>query len=104
MSEPVLAAYGFQPGQTQAQAFGRGLINHTWKVNSGGRNYILQRINEAVFKRPADIADNIRIIKDHLSHYHPAYHFTSPLYTVDGNDLFHLKGHGYYRVFDFVEG
>src|SRR3954469_10746673 len=99
---PVLAAFGLDA--TSAEAFGSGLIHRTWKVNAGNREYILQRVNEKVFKDPFAIAYNIRVVADHLSKNHPDYFFIRPLLTKDGADLFYLEEEGYFRLFPFVAG
>jgi Ser/Thr protein kinase RdoA (MazF antagonist) len=99
---PVLAAFGLDA--TSAEAFGSGLIHRTWKVNAGNREYILQRVNEKVFKDPFAIAYNIRVVADHLSKNHPDYFFVRPLLTNDGEDLFYLEEEGYFRLFPFVAG
>lgn len=44
-----------------------GLINSTFKIqDSSGENYILQKINNTVFKRPEDISYNIGLITSFL--------------------------------------
>jgi Ser/Thr protein kinase RdoA (MazF antagonist) len=57
--------------------FGRGLINETFLVSSGlvssgvvssGRHeYVLQRINRAVFAQPDALMENILTVSDHLT-------------------------------------
>jgi len=85
------------------QAFGQGLINNTWKLTSAGKDYILQRINESVFKHPRDIAHNIKLIKDHLAEHHPGYNFVAPVAAVNGDELVFIKGDGFFRLFPFVK-
>ena len=46
--QQVLEAYGLR--DAVAEPFGSGLINRTWKIAAGGRQFILQRINEDVFR------------------------------------------------------
>jgi hypothetical protein len=53
----------------QAEPFGSGHINDTWRVTTGHgiRNrYILQRLNHAVFQNPAAVMENIRRVTTHL--------------------------------------
>jgi len=102
--ETVLAAYGFREKETEIEAFGKGLINHTWKVVAGNESYILQRINDSVFKRPADIAFNIRLIGEHLKLHHPKYHFVAPITAVDSREMIFVEELGYFRLFPFVTG
>ena len=43
-----------------------GLINHTFKVDIGSSEYILQRINTQVFPNPLGIQENINAVASHL--------------------------------------
>lgn len=100
MLQEVLKAYGLE-GAT-AQPFGSGLINHTWKVTADGGQYILQRINEQVFKEPQHIAHNIRVIARYLREHHPNYFFVAPLPALSGADA--VQYDGWFRLFPFVSG
>ena len=73
MPEPEIIAKHFDIGADviSANLVGNGLIHRTWKVETNLRNYVLQQINENVFKNPQDINNNIQIITDHLSLHHP---------------------------------
>ncbi len=102
MIQTVLSAYGFNPDEINIEAFGNGLINTTWKVTTAGQAYILQRVNDAVFKRPGDIADNITLVKEYLAHHHPEYKFVAPVPSVQGDEMVHRRGEGYFRLFPFV--
>ena len=99
----VLAAYGLPGQQVSIAAFGSGLINNTWSVNKGNEHYILQRINQAVFKHPPDIDTNISLVADHLQQHHPEYFFVAPVKTKEGQRMVHVE-QGYYRLFPFVAG
>lgn len=83
--------------------FGSGLINHTWKVITPEKAYILQQINQAVFKDPFAIAHNIKLMADYLKEKHPEYLFVAPIASTDGQVMVYLGG-AYYRLFPFVEG
>lgn len=104
MIQTVLTAYGFKENETNVEAFGKGLINNTWKVVAGNKVFILQRINDAVFKKPGDIAYNISLIKDYLAQHHPQYNFVAPVASVSGDDMVFIKGEGFFRLFLFVTG
>ncbi len=82
--------------------FGAGLINHTWKIDNGPDQFILQRINDAVFKDPSLIAGNIRSIGDFLAVHHPHYLFVTPEKTLQGEHVLYLKD-GCFRLFPFVK-
>ena len=104
MFNSILTYYGFTLENVKAVSFGTGLINHTWKVNYKGNDYILQRINDNVFKQPADITSNIGLLAAYLKQHHPDYFFVAPVKTTDGKEMVHLKDEGYFRMFPFVTG
>jgi len=73
----------------EVEDHGSGLINNTWKVKGRKRNYILQRINNNVFKKPDDIDSNIRLIYEHIQKHHPEYFFVSPIQTKSGKTFYY---------------
>jgi len=103
MPTSVLSAYGIN-GRSSVEAFGSGLINNTWKVIAGDQEYILQRVNHAVFKEPENIANNISLVGDYLRQNHPEYKFIAPVVTPKGDEMIHISGKGYFRMFPFVAG
>ena len=102
MLEKILSYYTITR-EAIIQPYGSGLINRTWKISYLSNDYILQKINQEVFKNPKDIDDNIRVIASWLEKNHPEYFFTSPVRTKDGDSLIHLPGEGYFRLFPFVK-
>ena len=104
MPRSILPAFGFEEESLRVEAFGSGLINNTWKVIARDREYILQRVNHAVFKEPENIANNISLIGEFLRKNHPEYTFVSPVATSNGDEMIYLKGEGYFRLFPFVTG
>jgi len=103
MLPKVLAAFNLH-SSAAIVPFGSGLINHTWKVTNDGHDYILQRINNQVFREPWNISDNIRMIGTYLSEHHSDYLFTLPEKTITGEDLYHAEQEGYFRLFPFIKG
>ncbi|HSU51226.1 MAG TPA: aminoglycoside phosphotransferase family protein [Segetibacter sp.] len=99
----ILSHFGINEEHCSVHPFGSGLINNTWKIADGERNFILQRINDHVFKQPENIAHNIRLISNYFQEHFPAYLFTSPVQTIGGDDLVYDEVHGYFRLFPFVE-
>jgi Ser/Thr protein kinase RdoA (MazF antagonist) len=95
--------YGLDPRECQVESLTSGLINNTWKVTCGEKDYIVQRINNQVFKKPFEIAGNIRMIDDYLKQNAPAYLFVSPVTNVRGEDMYVDEAHGYFRVFPFIK-
>ena len=104
MLESVLPSFGFRDEALTLIPFGKGLINHTWKVSVSGKEYILQRVNEKVFTQPKNIASNIRLIADYFTVNWPNYHFVAPLAAANGEDLLNIPSSGYFRMFPFVNG
>ncbi|MCW3111187.1 MAG: aminoglycoside phosphotransferase family protein [Segetibacter sp.] len=102
MFASILETYGLNPKEWIVQPFGTGLINHTWVLKKGDEEYILQRINNNVFKNPYAISDNIRLVGNYLQQHFPDYFFITPIHTTDGHDLLH-NSEGYFRVFPFVK-
>jgi Ser/Thr protein kinase RdoA (MazF antagonist) len=73
-------------------------------VIAPGCEYILQKVNNAVFKEPEDIANNISLIGAFLRKNHPDYKFVSPVTSSDGDEMIYKQGEGYFRMFPFVPG
>lgn len=104
MQSAILKLYGFTEDSMEIKPFGSGLINHTWKVTYKGNDYILQRINDSVFKHPEYITNNISLVAGYFKQHFPEYFFVAPVKTTDGEEMVHLKEEGYFRMFLFVEG
>jgi Ser/Thr protein kinase RdoA (MazF antagonist) len=98
----VLAAYGLNEDDCAIQAYGTGLINHTWKITCKGDEYILQHINHEVFGQPGLIAENINALAAYLNLHFPEYPFIQPLGTSDGRPLVYTEDRGYFRLTPFV--
>ncbi len=103
MLDEVLKNFGFNVNAS-TKSFGNGLINNTWLIIENGKDekFVLQRINNKVFKSPGDIAFNIHLIAEYLQEHHPEYLFPAPLQSIDGKDLV-KTGAGYFRVFPYVK-
>ena len=103
MLQTILQAYGITGAETTIEAFGNGLINHTWTVTSGQEECILQRINHNIFKNPTAIAANISQIGNYLATHFPGYLFVKTIKTLEGGDMVFVKDEGYFRLFPFVK-
>jgi len=102
MFNKILPLYGIDPSACGVKAFGDGLINHTWRVDTASAGYILQQVNQYVFKRPFDIDQNLSLLKEYLDQEYPEYLFIAPVKDLSGNSLIQT-GDGYFRMFRFVE-
>lgn len=103
MMQEVLKDFNIGNGVI-TEPFGNGLINHTWKVTTPGKQYILQKVNHQVFAEPETIAQNIRLIADYLAKDHPGYLFVAPLKSKNGSEIICVKDQGFFRMFPFVPG
>lgn len=100
----VLANYGFEEEHCSIEDFGSGLINNTCLVRHHSGNYILQRVNDKVFKEPFLIANNIDKIQHCINQTDDSYYFAAPSRTLKGESMLFVENHGYYRMFPFVTG
>ncbi|MBN9350623.1 MAG: aminoglycoside phosphotransferase family protein [Chitinophagaceae bacterium] len=96
----VLKSYGII--SENISPLGNGLINYTWKVIAGKEEYVLQKINQHVFKEPDKINENIMMVGDYLSGNQPDYLFPTPLKTTDGEGMV-IKNGDYYRLIPFIQ-
>jgi len=103
MPQTILNAYGLTEDTVEAKPFGTGLINNTWAITTSDKKFILQRINHNIFKRPIDIAANIRMIGDYLAAHYPDYLFVTAEKTMLKQDIVFEKQEGYFRLFPFVK-
>ncbi len=101
--KPILALYNINYSNCNIEIFGEGLINNTWKILYEGNEYILQCINQKIFKNPNDIAFNISLLGDFLNIHHPDYLFTSPLLSVNEKQIEYDEPYGYFRLFSFIK-
>lgn len=104
MIQSVLNIYGLQKNLLTMEKFGSGLINHTWKITTPDKNYILQRVNHQVFSEPENISSNISQIAAYLQLHHPEYSFAAPVISNTGLQMIYVKDEGYFRMFPFVPG
>lgn len=103
MPDQILLLYGIKQSESKIELFGDGLINHTWKITTANAAYILQQINDQVFRHPQYIDQNLSCLRDFLNKEYPEYLFVSPLPSLTGDTLIHTPS-GYFRLFPFIPG
>lgn len=103
MVQQILSAYDLNENQFKIEQVGFGLINQTWRLKNSHEDYILQRVNDNIFKKPLSIACNIGMLADYLLERYPDYLFTVPIKTKDNKGMVFLPGNGYYRLAHFVK-
>jgi Ser/Thr protein kinase RdoA (MazF antagonist) len=104
MISSILNEYGIRYEDSLVELIASGLINRTWKITFGKQQFILQRINDHVFNKPLELADNIRMIDKYLVQHSPSYLFVSPIKSNSSEEVVHDKQEGYFRLFPFVPG
>lgn len=98
----IFLHYGPQFENATLELLCSGLINQTWKVEANGEHFILQRINHNVFSDPQKIANNIRLLADHLLSTNSNYQLIAPIKTNAGAELVR-QADGYFRLMPFVK-
>jgi Ser/Thr protein kinase RdoA (MazF antagonist) len=104
MFEEILSAYGLDPASCRVERLDSGLINFTWKITTGDKAFILQKINTHVFKKPEAIAENLELLNQYNKKNHPEYLFVAPLLTMDGRSFIKTENDEYLRMFSFIKG
>lgn len=102
MVQEVLSAYNLDQAHLEFALITNGLINATWHIKNSHSDFILQKINDSVFKNPDAIASNVRMIADYLSKTNPGYLFVDPIKTIANEEIKYLVGEGYFRLVPFV--
>jgi len=101
--DEALAAYDLHINNLVVEPIHTGLINFTWLIKNTTDSFILQKINNKVFKDPDAIASNVRMIADYLLKKNPEYLFVCPIKTKGGQEFIHIQGNGYFRLTNFVK-
>lgn len=104
MFDDILISFGLNSSDYKVQAFGSGLINHTYKLTGNGQDYVLQQINTKVFTKPLNIVNNLALVKEYLSSNNPDYLFVAPLKTTSNDFLVKSATGDYFRLFPFIKG
>lgn len=88
--------------------YGEGHINNTFLVNTTGNRYILQRVNNEVFKQPEDVMNNIALVTEFLHKKIIAacgdpYRETLTLIPTKDNEYYLVTEEGdYFRMYLFI--
>lgn len=80
--------------------YGEGHINNTMMVITSEKRYILQRINNSIFKSPENVMNNIYYVTKHLAN--SGVETLNIILTTDGEPFFKSES-GYFRMYDFIE-
>ena len=107
----VCTRFAFAGDVIDVQVCGNGHINSTYVVTvDGGKRYILQILNTAVFKDPVGVMNNIVAVTDHIrkglaAAGEDALRGTMQvIFTGDGANGYTDEDGRFWRAYDFVEG
>jgi Ser/Thr protein kinase RdoA (MazF antagonist) len=95
--------FGLDVNAAKVAPIGNGHINKTYKVDFGGKAYILQRINTNVFVEPNVIAENLECTRKYLAVKYPDYLFLYPLHTSNGETLVYDEENNPWRIYKYIE-
>lgn len=107
----VCSRFAFGGAVTDLKVCGNGHINSTYIITAeGGKRYILQILNTAIFKDPTGVMDNIAAVTDHIRKgLAEAGEDTERgtmrvVLTKDGAKGYTDEDGRFWRAYDFVEG
>jgi len=114
MLETIINHFSLLGTFVRAERFGSGLINDTYLCeflnNNSPRKYILQRINQSVFKHPDQVMTNVEAVTTHIAKklraegVHDPDSVTPSLIQTQSGKSYHLDDDGsYWRMFHFIE-
>jgi Ser/Thr protein kinase RdoA (MazF antagonist) len=114
MLEPIITHFTIPGTFANAERFGSGLINDTYLCefhdNGAPRKYILQRINQSVFKHPEQVMMNVQTVTTHIAKKLRAEGVRDPdavapsLITARSGRAYHVDDSGaFWRMFHFIE-
>jgi thiamine kinase-like enzyme len=98
----ILKGYDILNDHIEIERVNTGLINQTWCIKNGEKDFILQKINQLVFKDPGAIAFNVRMIADYLNKNNPSYLFVAPIKTKSHEEMRQIEN-SYFRLTQFVK-
>lgn len=100
----ICNAFQLEGNAVSCVPYGSGHINATYLVKTDvGHAYILQKINDSIFRDVAGLMENIQAVTAHLAAQDPDPRRSLHLIpTRDGAAYWQSAEGGYYRVYDFV--
>lgn len=100
----VLHSYNFANEITSIQKYGYGRINKTWLVETASGKFILQKINNELFKNIPKLMNNIIMITEHLKTKNQN-NSRSVLSIINNkhNKPFTKINHEYFRVYEYID-
>jgi Ser/Thr protein kinase RdoA (MazF antagonist) len=106
--EKILSNFKIEGEPTSIVPYGEGHINDTYLVTTTAKKYILQRINNQIFKSPENIMKNIAAVTSHLREQiiarggDPERETLNIIKTNDGENFYMTPDEEYYRIYVFI--
>lgn len=94
----ICAKFNIEP--ISIEPYGEGHINNTMLVTTAEKRYILQRINNSIFKSPENVMNNIFYVTKYLSDN--GVETLNIILTSNGKP-YYKSGNNYFRMYDFIE-
>ena len=101
----VLEQFGFMLEDCQVSLLGNGLINSTYLVQTIDKKFVLQCLNQQVFKTPQQVTHNADLISAHLQikHENNLYSLTPVFQIPSINNKNHVKvEEQYWRALQYI--
>ena len=83
----IMSIFFDKEAVTECEEIKSGLINATYRVKVGIKNYILQRLNIDVFTNPELIQNNLDLLDSYLNNHNSNYKLITPLPNKLGEKL-----------------
>ncbi len=107
--EKICNAFQYQGELKDLSPYGEGHINSTFKVETTEGRYILQKVNNNVFKRPTEVMENIDAVTGYLTEKikarggDPTRETLTLIPTAEGKKYYVDEEGQLYRMYLFVE-
>ncbi len=104
--QEALDAFATPPHEFTVEPVNSGLINQSYKVTSrtNGLAFLLQRINDQVFRNPIQVQLNYEMLWKYLQDEGIPFTIPEPKYFVDDVPFYSDREQHYWRVFEFMSG
>ncbi|MGB1263711.1 MAG: phosphotransferase enzyme family protein [Cognaticolwellia sp.] len=102
----VLAQFGYALAECQINALGNGLINSTYLVTTPDKRFVLQQINQQVFKKPAQVIANADLLSTHLkTKYAEQSYALTPIWQLPSksNETHVILQKQYWRCLHYID-
>ena len=98
----VMAQFKVVGNTLSVEPYGSGHINVTYLAVTDKKRYILQKINNNLFKDVDKLMNNIYLVTEHLKNKCPEKTVLTLVKTLDDKPYL-VYDNEYYRVYDFIE-